>query len=100
MHEKVSFKDKLINNLLSPIVWFSRPETGNDEYSNILGSGNDIKKLSKKWIWYFYIATHIKLFEILSVVYDDYDNQPDHVFVYVDSRLDDLFLELRSLWKT
>lgn len=100
MYEKVSFKDKLINILLSPIDWFSKAHSGKySDYLEVLGEGKDINTLSKKWIWYFYIAAHIKLFEILSAVYDDYDKQPDHVFVYVDTRLDDLFLELRSLWK-
>lgn len=99
-NEKASFLDKLINILLLPFERFSKGNIGNSEYFDVLETGKDISKLSNKWIWYFYIATHIKMYEILSAVYDDYDNQPDHVFVYVDTRLDDLFLELLRLWKT
>jgi len=99
-YEKVSFLDKLINILLSPFDRFLfRDNKRGDEYMEILGSGRDIPKLSKKWIKYFYIAIHIKLYEILSVVYNGYENQPDHVFVHVDTRLDDLFLELLKVWK-
>lgn len=99
-YERVSFLDKLINILLSPFDRFIfRDNNRGDEYMEILEGGRDIPKLSKKWIEYFYIAVHIKLYEVLSVVYSGYENQPDHVFVYVDSRLDDLFLELLNLWK-
>jgi hypothetical protein len=99
-YERVSFLDKLINTLLSPFDRFLfNDNKRSDEYMEILGSGRDIPKLSRKWIEYFYFAVHIKLFEILSVAYDGYEEQPDHVFVYVDTRLDDLFLELRSLWQ-
>jgi len=99
-YEKVTFLDKLINILLSPFdrYIFNTNKKG-DEYMEILGAGRDIPKLSKKWIEYFYLAVHIKLYEILSVVYNDYKSEPDHVFVYVDTRLNDIFLELLNLWK-
>lgn len=97
-YKKISFLDKLINILLSPFDRFLfRDNKRSDEYMEILGGGRDILKLSKKWIKYFYIAVHIKLYEVLSVVYNGYENQPDHVFVHVDTRLDDLFLELIKL---
>lgn len=99
-YEKVSFLDKLINILLSPFDGFIfKDNKRGDDYMEILGSGRDIPKLSKKWVKYFYIAIHIKLYEILGVVYNGYENQPDHVFVHVDTRLDDLFLEILNLWK-
>lgn len=99
--EKVTITDKLINTILSPFdKVFSKQNTGcEDNYIQVLGYGKDIGNLSEKWVKYFYFAVHIKIFEILSTVYDGYEAQKEHTFVNVDNRLDDLFLELLKCWK-
>lgn len=99
--EKVTITEKLINFALSPFdKVFPKQNTGcEDNYIQILGNGNDIGKLSKKWVKYFYFALHIKIFEILSTVYEGYEAQKEHTFVTIDNRFDDLFLELLKSWK-
>lgn len=99
--EKASFIDKLINALLSPFDRFffkSNHHIGDDSYMQILNGGKDISKLSEKWLKYYYLHIHSKLYEIMCGVYDGYDNQPDYVFVAVDPQLDDLYLELWNTW--
>ncbi len=99
--EKASFLDKLINTLLSPFDKFTFKEShtiGDDSYMQILNGGKDITKLSEKWLKYYYLHIHSKLYEIMCGVYDGYDNQPEFVFVAVDPQLDDLYLELWNTW--
>lgn len=99
--EKASFIDKLINTLLSPFdrfIFKSNHYIGDDGYMQILNGGKDISKLSEKWLKYYYLHIHSKLYEIMCGVYDGYDNQPEHVFVSVDSELDDLYQELWNTW--
>ena len=64
----------------------------------ILNGGKDISKLSEKWLKYYYLHIHSKLYEIMCGVYDGYDNQPPYVFVAVDTELDDLYQELWNTW--
>jgi hypothetical protein len=95
MYEKASFKDKLISILLSPFDIFLFKHYGN----NSLKSLGITKDTSQKWLIYYYLLIHSKLYEVLGVTYDGYENQPQYVFVPVDTRLDDLFLELLKGWK-
>ncbi len=100
--EKASFLDKLINTLLSPFdrfIFKSKHNIGDDSYMQILNGGKDITKLSEKWLKYYYLHIHSKLYEIMCGVYDGYDNQPDYVFVSVDTELDDLYQELWNTWR-
>lgn len=99
--EKASFLDKLINTLLSPFdrfIFKSNHNIGDDNYMQILNGGKDISKLSEKWLKYYYLHIHSKLYDIMCSVYDGYDNQPEHVFVPVDTELDDLYQELWNTW--
>lgn len=95
MYEKVSFKDKLINILLSPFDRFLFKQYDN----NPLKALGITKDTSQKWLIYYYLHIHSKLYEVLGVTYDGYENKPQYVFVPVDTRLDDLFLELLKGWK-
>jgi len=95
MYEKVSFKDKLINILLSPFDRFVFGQYDN----NPLKTLGITKDTSQKWLIYYYLQIHSKIYEVLSVAYDGYENQPQYVFVPVDTKLDDLFLELLKSWK-
>lgn len=100
--EKASFLDKLINTILSPFdrfIFKSNHYVGDDSYMQILNGGKDISKLSKKWLKYYYLHIHSKLYQILCGVYDGYYSKPDYIFVPVDTELDDLFLQLLSTWR-
>lgn len=100
--EKASFLDKLINTLLSPfdrLFFNSSIKVGDDNYLQILDGGKDISKLSKKWLKYYYLHIHSKLYEIMCGVYDGYDSKPEYVFMPVDTELDDLYLQLLNTWK-
>jgi|GEM_PF-1628172 len=102
MHEKVSFVDKILNILLSPFDRFLfKPNNslGDDIYMQIINGGKDIPKLSEKWLKYYYLHIHSKLYEIMCGVYDSYDNQPYYVFVSVDTQLDDLYIDLWNTWR-
>lgn len=100
--KKASFLDKLINIFLSPFDRYffnSNSKVGDDNYLQILDGGKDISKLSEKWLKYYYLHIHSKLYEIMCGVYDGYDSKPEYVFVPVDTELDDLYLQLLNTWK-
>jgi len=98
-YERVSFLDKLINTITSPFNKNIVLDDRSDTYQQILGGGNDIGKLSKKWIKYYYLTIHTQLFKILSTVYDSYTNEHENTFIPVNTRLDDLYIDLHKMWK-
>jgi len=97
--ERVSFLDKIINAITTPFDKNIRLDDRSDDYLQILGSGEGIGKLSKKWIKYYYLSIHVKLFGILSAIYNPYKDNHENTFVPVNTRLDDLYLDLRKTWK-
>ncbi|OGC45212.1 hypothetical protein A2V49_01225 [candidate division WWE3 bacterium RBG_19FT_COMBO_34_6] len=95
MYEQGSFIDKLINKLLSPFdrIFFNRYEY------NPLKTLGITKDTGQKWLTYYYLLIHAKIYGVLEVVYDGYETQSEFFFVSVDTTLDDRFLELLKCWK-
>lgn len=97
--ERVNFIDKIVNLITSPFDKYINLDDRSDEYLRILGNGEDISKLSQKWIKYYYLTIHAKMYSILSTVYDSYTDEHENIFVPVNTRLDDLYLDLRNTWR-
>ncbi len=97
--ERVSFIDRVISIVTSPLDKNLNLDNGNDNYLQILGSGKDIGKLSTKWLRLYYFAIHMELYKVLCAVYDGYNESHTNVFVPVSTILDDLFLDLLRAWK-